>query len=235
MAVILRRMQTRIADAAEYHQATGMPYCTITYAQSIDGSIAASAGRLLALSGPESLVMTHNLRANHDAILIGIETVFADDPMLTVRLVGGEHPQPIVLDTNLRFPITARLLSHSKKPWLVTGDAVCPNRKVLMEQTGACIMPMPRNERGQVDLRYFLRSLGERGIRSLMIEGGARVIASFLELKLGNQLIITTSPLFVGGVRPIGTKSANFSYPTLSQPVYEQWGSDMVFASDLEW
>ena len=147
MALILGRLQARLADAAKYHQATGMPYCTITYAQSIDGSIATSAGDFLALSGPESLVMTHHLRANHDAILIGIETVFADDPMLTVRFVEWEHPQPIVLDTNLRFPTTARMLSHSKKPWLATGNNICPDRKALLEHTGVCILPMERNEK----------------------------------------------------------------------------------------
>ncbi|MEQ4482540.1 RibD family protein [Cohnella silvisoli] len=231
----MERVKDRLANAASFHRTTGLPYCTITYAQSIDGSIAAGAGCALAISGMESLKMTHSLRANHDAILVGIETVLADDPLLTVRLVSGEHPQPVVLDTNLRFPEDARILSNPKRPWLMTGNNICQNRRANLEQSGARVYPLRKNDSGQVDLSHLLRTLGELGIRSLMIEGGARVIAGFLEHRLGNQLIVTTSPMLVGGLRPVGMKSSDSSYPLLSQTVYEQWGADMVMASDLEW
>lgn len=232
--MILERVRERLANADDFQKETGFPYCTITYAQSIDGSIAAGAGFPLMISGTESMKMTHYLRANHDAILIGIETVLSDDPMLTVRLVNGEHPRPIVLDTKLRCPTYARVLANPKCPWVMTGDDVCPNRKSELEQSGARVYPIRKNDKGQVDLSQALRTLGELGIRSLMIEGGARIIAGFLERGFGNQLIVTTSPMLVGGVRPVGSSSSG-KYPSLSHVVYQQWGPDIVMAADLEW
>ncbi len=232
---ILERVRDRLACAGVYRQATGLPYSTIAYAQSLDGSIAASSGSSLAISGMKSLEMTHHLRAHHDAILVGIETVRVDNPLLTVRLVSGDHPQPVVLDTELRFPPEARVVSHPKRPWLMTGDPICPDRRAALEKLGVRVFPLGKDATGKVDLRQVLRTLGELGIRSLMIEGGARVIARFLELQLANQLIVTTSPMFVGGVRPVGTRPIDGHYPSLRDPVYERWGADMVMASDLRW
>ncbi|MFD0669869.1 RibD family protein [Cohnella sp. GCM10027633] len=233
--MILERVRERLANADDIQRETGFPYCTITYAQSIDGSIAAGAGLPLAISGTESMKMTHHLRANHDAILVGIETVLSDDPKLTVRLVDGEHPRPIVLDTRLRCPTFARVLENPKRPWVITGDDACPNRKSELEQSGARVYPIRKNENGHLDLSQALRTLGQLGIRSVMIEGGARIIAGFLERGLGNQLIVTTSPMLVGGVRPVGNPSSSGKYPSLSRAVYQQWGPDMVMAADLEW
>src|SRR4051794_24685033 len=88
------------------------PIVTLAYAQSLDGSIATAARRPLALSSQPALKLTHQLRAEHDAILVGIGTVLADDPLLTVRLVNGPNPVPVVLDSRLRLPSTARLLGH---------------------------------------------------------------------------------------------------------------------------
>src|SRR3989304_8693232 len=88
-----------IAGAREHRQRLGRPLVTLSYAQSLDGCIAARAGERLALSGPESMRLTHRLRAAQDAILVGIGTVPADNPRLTVHLVQGQDPQPIVLDS----------------------------------------------------------------------------------------------------------------------------------------
>ena len=96
------------------------PFVTLAYAQSLDGSIAAYPGVPLAISGPVSMGITHRLRARHQAILVGIGTVLADDPRLNVRLVPGKNPQPVVLDNQLRFPLKARLLQGEKKPWIMT-------------------------------------------------------------------------------------------------------------------
>lgn len=233
--MILTRVQARLSGATEFHKLTGMPFCTITYAQGLDGSIGASTGRCLAISGKESLKMTHHLRAHHDAILVGVDTVLTDDPLLTVRLVEGTHPQPIVLDTNLRFPAHARMLANPKKPWVVTGEQINAEAKAELEQKGARVLPARKNEKGQIDLPRVLRRLGEMGIRSVMVEGGARVIASFLAHRLGHQLVVTIGPRFVGGIRPVGGTTDTCIYPNLGRTIYEQWGPDMVLAADLEW
>ena len=94
----------------------GRPFVTLSYAQSLDGSIAARRGATTPISGPDALRLTHQLRAHHDAILVGIGTVLADDPQLTVRLVAGPNPQPVIVDSRLRLPLTARLLSDGAPP-----------------------------------------------------------------------------------------------------------------------
>ena len=90
----------------------GVPYVTLTYAQSLDGSIAATPGRPLSISGPVSMTLTHALRAAHDAILVGIGTILADNPQLTVRYLKGKDPQPVIVDSRLRCPLDARVLRH---------------------------------------------------------------------------------------------------------------------------
>ena len=99
--------------------AAGRPVVTLSYAQSLDGSIAARRGFPLQISGTESAQLTHQLRAVHDAILVGIGTVLADDPHLTVRHAQGKDPQPVVLDSQLRFPLGAKLL-RERSPWIAT-------------------------------------------------------------------------------------------------------------------
>ncbi|RUS28589.1 hypothetical protein BC938DRAFT_481709 [Jimgerdemannia flammicorona] len=107
------------------------PFVTLTYAQSIDGKIAGSNGQQLILSGNGSMIMTHRLRTMHDGIMVGIGTILNDDPRLSVRLVDPSdptpprQPQPIILDTHLRFPLGAKLLHNfqsgaGKAPWIVT-------------------------------------------------------------------------------------------------------------------
>ncbi|MBM2842777.1 MAG: RibD family protein, partial [Anaerolineales bacterium] len=96
--------------------AADRPFITLSYAQSLDGSIALPDGRPLALSSPPSLFRTHALRARHDGVLVGVGTILADDPQLTVRHAAGPNPQPIVLDTGLRTPLPARILSNPRRP-----------------------------------------------------------------------------------------------------------------------
>src|SRR5512144_1074873 len=101
---------------------TDRPRITLAYAQSLDGSIAARSGVPLQLSGTESMQYTHQLRAAHDAILVGIGTVLSDDPRLNVRLTAGVSPRPILRDSELRCPIDARCLESARRPIVVTND-----------------------------------------------------------------------------------------------------------------
>jgi 3,4-dihydroxy 2-butanone 4-phosphate synthase/GTP cyclohydrolase II len=110
------------------------PRVTLTYAQSLDGSIAARSGRPLPLSGTESRHYTHQLRAAHDAILVGIGTVLNDDPRLNVRLASGAAPRPIVLDSELRCPIDARCLEVSRRPIVITTDRAAADRRYTEPQ-----------------------------------------------------------------------------------------------------
>jgi 3,4-dihydroxy 2-butanone 4-phosphate synthase/GTP cyclohydrolase II len=186
--------QLEAMDAGD--RARGRPWVTLTYAQSLDGSIAAQRGTPLALSGRATLEITHHLRARHAAILIGIGTLLADDPRLTVRLAPGEHPQPVVLDRQLRTPLTARLLRGPKPPWIFTTTAAPSEREAALGQAGARLFRLPP----PLDLADVLTVLYQERLASLMVEGGAGVITAFLQAQFVDFLVLTIAPRLIGGL-----------------------------------
>ena len=216
----------------------GRPFVTVSYAQSIDGSIATRRRRPLPISGPASMRMTHGLRALHDAILVGIETVLADDPQLSVRLVEGPHPQPVVLDTGLRTPSGARLLRRKDcRSWLVGAADNPVDRVAAVTNAGAEVLPCRREEEnGWLDLHQTLRLLHDRGIRRLMVEGGARVITSFIRLQLVDLFIITIAPKLVGGLQVMTAPPNGEESPmALTEIHYESLEDDLVLWARPDW
>jgi 3,4-dihydroxy 2-butanone 4-phosphate synthase/GTP cyclohydrolase II len=176
------------------------PIVTLCYAQSLDGSITVNRGSPLAISCPESLLLVHELRAAHDAILVGIGTLLADDPRLTVRMVAGEDPQPVVLDSRLRTSPQAVVFKNShRRPWIMTSMQSDGVRQEMLQAAGARVVRFPSTERGLVDLPAMLVYLKQAGVRHLMVEGGAQVITSFLSERLVDQVVITLAPVMIGG------------------------------------
>lgn len=176
------------------------PWVTLTYAQSLDGSIAARGGQPLAISGTASLHLTHRLRAMHAAILVGAGTIRSDNPRLTVRFAEGPSPQAIVLDGRARCPISAALFQNSRRPWLVCMESADSYRLAKLEAAGADIIMMPGREGDKILLADLLQVLSRRGIGSLMVEGGASVLTSFLKARLVDVVAVTVSPRFIGGL-----------------------------------
>ena len=204
------------------------PFITLSYAQSLDGSITATAGQPLALSGPEAMKLTHELRAGHDAILVGIGTVLADNPRLTVRLASGPNPQPVVLDSRLRLPFTANLLGHPKPPIIASTDRASAERQAALESKGARVIRFPANEGGRVHLPALLEWLAQNGIKSVMVEGGSAVITSFLSAHLVDRVIVTIAPRFVGGLHAV---TARCDLP-LRNARYRVLGADVIVEAD---
>ncbi len=224
------------ARADRHFERTNRPLVLLTYAQSLDGSISFRRDQQLQLSGPESQKMTHYLRASHHAILVGIGTVLADDPRLTARLVEGRNPQPVIIDTHLRFPPTARLLMNPNlRPWIVTRDQ--PNRRTRqnLEAAGAIILTVPVTGDGLLDLEIMLDQLGSRGIKSLMVEGGARVLTSFLKHQLADWVVITLTPKLIGGLNMLDQSlwGKIDQFPQLVQMSSQPCGNDLVIWGDL--
>lgn len=175
------------------------PFVTLSYAQSWDGSITLRCGESLALSGAQALTLTHRLRSLHDGILVGVGTVVSDNPRLNVRQCSGPDPQPIVLDANLRIPPAAQLCHLSEKRcWVLTsvGDDLSTHSEVD-------IIRLPGDDQGRVCLRAAMRELKRRGIRSLMVEGGANVISAFLKQKLVDAVVLTVAPRLIGGYKAV--------------------------------
>ncbi len=206
------------------------PSITLSYAQSLDGSISLRRGEPLALSGPESKQLTHKIRAAHDGILVGIGTVLSDDPQLNVRLAEGRNPQTVVLDSQLRLPLTARLLNGSPRVFCVASASREMQKE--LEQAGAVIERQTDEKAIQVNLREMLSRLKEIGVRHLMVEGGGRIISSFLSEDLVDQVIITIAPQFVGGYKSLDRPLNNM--PTLVNEEIEKYGKDFVIWGDVK-
>ena len=217
--------------AARGNDVGGLPFVTLSYAQSVDGSIATRPSRPFALSSEKSFEMTHLLRSRHDALLVGINTVLVDDPRLTVRLCEGDNPQPVVLDSRLRFPDDARLLAHpDKHPLLLTTAAALADGVTRMQAKGACVHVLPEDGLGRVNLIAALQCLADRGVKSLMVEGGATVINSFLQSRLLDYCVITVVPKLIGAVKALDNQRPSDDLPPLSivDCRYQPLGCDLI-------
>ena len=230
---ILELLAERLVNSRDFQQDRGRPYITLAYAQSLDGSIAQRSDQRLNLSCPSSLALTHEIRAAHDGILIGIGTAIADNPQLTVRLVQGENPQPIIVDSHLRLPLESRLLSHGRGAEIATTDIADLAAEEALLSQGVKVTRLPALGNGRVDLRALVTHLAQiRGMSSLLVEGGARILTSFINARLADYVVITVSPRYVGGVSALAWQDLP-NFPWLAKWRSERVGADLVLAGDL--
>lgn len=208
------------------------PFVTLAYAQSLDGAIAGGDGDRLLLSGRQSTEMTHSLRAGNQAILVGIGTVLADDPQLTVRFAKGPNPQPVVLDSLLRLPTDSYLASkHPLKAWILAGRDASRDRELELVALGHRVFRVPDDGKGRLDLVAVCAILHANGIKTLMVEGGVEVIDSFLATDLVDKVVITISPRYTGGRRIL---SRGGSIPDLADVSNLQLGEDIVIKGTVK-
>lgn len=210
---------------------------TVTYAQSFDGAIAAGSGLRTQLSGPASLRMTHYLRSIHDAILVGRRTISTDNPRLNCRLSeSAHHPRPIVLDSQFRWTAeNSRLLTSAREtgvgPWILVSDKAdlysdraMANIRQLRDVGGDVVVVGPA-----VSWDYVLTALEGRGIRSVMVEGGAKVIETAFAAGVVDSVVITLAPVFLGeqSVKVLPAGRIDFDGQ------WTQLGPDCIFAGSL--
>lgn len=233
LAPLVRRLE----QAAAFRAARGRPFVLLTYAQSVDGSIAGPRRERIRLSGPEAMGLTYRLRTLCETILVGIGTVLADDPRLGVKTPGTSGPRPIVLDTHLRIPRRARLLQRDAAPPLLAhGPHAPPGRRRALEAAGAEPVCCPLGADGRVDAAWLLERLGRAAVNSVMVEGGARVITHFLQRRLADALMITICPRFLGGLPALdGARAAGGLAIDFSSWGFERVGADVVFFATPPW
>ena len=192
--------------------------------------------RPVALSGQQSLTTTHLLRSTHDAVLLGIGTVLADDPQLTVRFVKGRNPMAVIVDSRLRFPLDARLLGNTKRRVLIaTTEAASFERIKRLEKLGANVVVLPSTPCGHVNLEALLYSLRQSGIESVMVEGGGRIISQFLRAQIVDRMVVTIAPQILGGVHAVELLSSDLGCASLRHPQYAKVGADLLAWGAVTW
>lgn len=210
---------------------TGRPFVTIKTASTLDGKIAAKTGDSQWITGKQSREVVHMLRHRHDAIMVGIRTVLADDPSLTTRLpAGGIHPIRVIVDSQLSLPLDAKVVKDQQTlTWVLTTDEASPQKADELTERGVQVI---RCGHGQVDLAQAMQLLGERAIASILVEGGGRLNGSLLESRLVDKVALFIAPKIIGGAEaPTNFQFSGFSKMDdairLTGVTIEQFGDDV--------
>ena len=208
----------------------------MSYAQTLDGRLATASGNSRWISSPDSLRFAHELRAGHDAILVGAGTACTDDPRLTVRLVPGDDPLRVVVDSTLRTPLSAAVLGNgaAKGTVLAVTERASLERREMTRALGATVLVLPQDAAGRVDLNAMLSELYAMGVRTVMVEGGAALITSFLCERLVDRLAVCVAPKILGrGIEAVGDLGiCELSNSLiLADTSVTAYGSDVVFDS----
>ena len=201
-------------------------HITLTYAQSLDGFIGKIGSQLL-LSGPQSKLLTHNLRNRREAIMVGIGTILNDDPLLTTRLDGVvNQPIPVILDTNLQTPNSAKCLRTDA---IIICNPSATNK--ALEQF-CRIIRVPHLD-GKIDLKLAIQKLESIGIKSIMIEGGSKVIQNVLQSELQiDEVIVTIAPVYCfNGVH--STQSNSTKIPIILDAKWHLLGTDCILTGRI--
>ncbi len=182
----------------------GRPFVTLKSASTLDGAVATRTGHSQWITGPAARKRVHSLRRDHGAVLVGVGTVLADDPSLTVRAVPGPSPLRIVLDSHLRTPPGAKLATDLARGTVFAClEDVDQAKSNELEASGATIWGLPGGADGRVDLEALLQRAAGEEISSILVEGGAAVFSAFLEAGLADKLCAFVAPRILGGGRPL--------------------------------
>jgi diaminohydroxyphosphoribosylaminopyrimidine deaminase/5-amino-6-(5-phosphoribosylamino)uracil reductase len=217
-----------------YWMERSLPWVTLKWAQSLDGRIATRQGDSRWISSEQSRRMAHALRSEHDAVLVGASTVRTDDPSLTVRHIKGRNPLRVILASELNIPLDARVLDKSpgEKPcWVACSEPLDQQRAAALEKRGVRLLVCPRGSQGGVELSYLLKEMAREGISSVLVEGGARTITSFLRAGLVQRVVCFVAPVLlgegIGVVGDLGLKKVSQAIPLLGWKL-RRLGRDLV-------
>lgn len=215
------------------HVTTGMPYVSLKLAVSLDGRIATRSGASKWITGPDARAKVHLLRSRCDAVAVGIGTAAADDPRLTVRDAPGESPRRVVFDTNLRLAVDSRLAQTAREvPTIVLCGPEAPEsaEEVLTELGVECVRVQLSTE-GRIDVVSALEFLAQRGVVSMLVEGGAELAGSFLAGRLADELHAFIAPILLGprgrpGAVDWAGPDTPQQAPRIASPAWELVGTD---------
>jgi diaminohydroxyphosphoribosylaminopyrimidine deaminase/5-amino-6-(5-phosphoribosylamino)uracil reductase len=214
------------------------PYITMKIAQTLDGKIATYQGYSRWITSDASRRLVHRMRREHDAILVGVNTIIADDPKLTIRMVRGNNLKRIVLDRSLSIPLESQVLHHNDphNTIIITMPKVPPEKVQLIQQKGVHVWMINSYNDESVDFPTLWKKLVDEGITSVLVEGGKEVFTSFIRTGEVDRIIIFIAPKFFGqGIDVFG--NLNIHNPNEALKLKEikvfRKGSDIVIEGKL--
>lgn len=220
---------------------TGLPYTIFKAAMTLDGKTATASGDSKWISGEQSRLQVHQLRNRVEAIMVGIETVLADDPLLTTRLPDGSGRDPlrVVVDSQLRMPSDAAMLQQQSSAWTLVATTSTDEEKTLrLQHAGAEVVKFPAVD-GRVSLPHLWHELGKRDVQRLLLEGGSTLAGAALCAGLVDQLQVFVAPKLIGGTANYGIFSGK-GCQVLADAVpladlrCQQVGDDLLLVAEVE-
>lgn len=216
---------------------TGMPFVTVKIAQSLDGRIATATGHSQWITSDEARVEAHRIRSENDAVVVGVGTVLADNPQLTVRHVPGRNPYRIVLDSRLKIPLDRCLLTDENANKTIIATVSEDEQKIArIKATGAHVWQFEKSENGNIRISDLMQKVATARMSAVMVEGGAKVLTSFFRERMVDHLVAAVAPKIIGtGIETIGDlgiRSVDDSIQLIDLSV-EKLGPDVVIRADV--
>lgn len=230
---VLEEEARRLNERFIHNMVQKTPFVISKVAMTLDGKLAAYNGHSKWVTGEEARQRVHYLRNEVDAILVGIGTVLADDPMLTTRIPeGGKNPVRIIIDSNLRTPLEAKITDCSEaQTWIFTRDDVDQEKETALLTKGVQVFSAPVKDEG-LDLSFVLKQLLELGITDVLVEGGSEVNGTFLREGLINKFLIYVAPKVLGGRQSL-TPFTGSDVETMDEAVAVDFDSVEHVGNDL--
>lgn len=237
---LMKNEARRLNDAYFGYIKNKRPYIILKLGQTLDGRIATSSGESKYISSPESLKFVHRLRSDVDAVMIGSNTARTDNPMLTVRRFKGINPYRIIMSRRLNLPTDLKLLKNNSDIKTILASSERSIKRFIKDNNSSNLIFFSLDTSGKenLDLNDFVSKACEFGFRSILIEGGSKLAASFIKAKLVDKIIITTSPIILGqGINAIadfGVKKLTGALKLKESTVLKS-GDDLITIGYPDW
>lgn len=197
---VLETEAKKLNEAFIKHITTGMPFVTLKIAQTLDGKVATATGESKWITGEKARQEGHRLRDANDAILVGVNTVLKDNPSLTARVPKGRDPLRVIVDSGLRIPADAGVITQTSSAGTIVATlADAPRARIKRLQDAGAEVLAVKSAQGRVDLRDLVKKLGRKGIMSLLIEGGPEVHASAIRSGIVDKVVLFVAPVLMTG------------------------------------
>lgn len=196
---VLRTECERLNEVFFHFMQTGMPYTVMKYAMTMDGKTAAYTGQSRWITGEAARRRVHQDRLRYSAVMVGVGTVLADDPLLTCRIENGRNPLRILCDTHLRTPLSAQIVTTAQEiPTVIATCQTDSERRQPYLDAGCRLLSVPQRS-GHLDLRALMNLLGQEKVDSILLEGGGTLNWSALQQGLVNKIQAYIAPKLFGG------------------------------------